>query len=71
MNEHDECMHLLFHSRNPVETTVNRNCAIKRKCIIASKTRGQCTLIGYSKKNNEIKMKNVKKTAADIHFENV
>lgn len=62
MNEHDECMHLVFHSRNPVETTVNRNRAIKRKCIIASKTRGQCTLIGYfqKKNNNEKKMRNVK-----------
>lgn len=56
MNEHDECMHLVFHSRNPVETTVNRNRAIKRKCIIASKTRGQCTLIGYLKKKNDIKI---------------
>lgn len=69
-------MHLVFHSRNPVETTVNRNLAIKPKCIIASKTRGQCTLIGYFQKKKNImkkKKKNVKceKSAADIHFENV
>lgn len=67
MNERDECvrMHLVFHSRNPVETTVTCNRLIKRKCIIASKTRGQCTLIllfifVIFQKCNEIKMKNAK-----------